>query len=426
MSVERRKTSGFWYSVVQIRGKRLVRRLDAPVRGEPGSREFEASRTAAQAEERALKAQVSAGGAAYHRRVADALEAEAAAQAGQFGKTPFADSDGVWKAWLRRKGVSDAWAGISLARLRKFAAWAIRHGAANVEDVTEAQAAAYLRELHKGKAMPGTFNSTRTLLSSLYGPHGVSQRAGWNPFAGVARKPNQGRAVHRIPYSRAELEKLIAACDRSIVGPVTAAACTGLRCADACLLEWAKVDLAGGFLRDMRIRKTGAVLDIPILPMLRREIEKAKGTRGGSRGGKTEGRGAGGEGEGVKRISNVQCPISNVQRKARGRYVWPGAARMALGTSDGLNWRMRKALKRAGLERLAERNGSGIRRANVRGWHSLKTTFITEALNNGMPMEILRKIVGNSTLEVVREHYYQPDKARLAEEMRRAMGEFGA
>lgn len=60
------------------------------------------------------------------------------------------------------------------------------------------------------------------------------------------------------------------------------------------------------------------------------------------------------------------------------------------------------------------------------GWHSLKTTFITEALNAGVPIEMLRKIVGNNAVDVVRAHYYQPDKAALTAELTRALGTWGA
>lgn len=39
---------------------------------------------------------------------------------------------------------------------------------------------------------------------------------------------------------------------------------------------------------------------------------------------------------------------------------------------------------------------------------------------------MLRKIVGNSTVDVVLKHYYQPDKDRMAAEMRRALMDWGA
>ena len=45
------------------------------------------------------------------------------------------------------------------------------------------------------------------------------------------------------------------------------------------------------------------------------------------------------------------------------------------------------------------------RRGSLCGWHSFRTTFCTLALANGVPMEILRKITGHRTAEIVLKHY---------------------
>lgn len=44
-------------------------------------------------------------------------------------------------------------------------------------------------------------------------------------------------------------------------------------------------------------------------------------------------------------------------------------------------------------------------RGSLCGWHSFRTTFCTLALANGVPMEILRKITGHRTGEIVLKHY---------------------
>ena len=45
--------------------------------------------------------------------------------------------------------------------------------------------------------------------------------------------------------------------------------------------------------------------------------------------------------------------------------------------------------------------GAGILRASVRDFHSFRTTFVTLALMRGMPLDIVRKITGHKTAEVV-------------------------
>jgi transposase len=50
------------------------------------------------------------------------------------------------------------------------------------------------------------------------------------------------------------------------------------------------------------------------------------------------------------------------------------------------------------------------RRASLRGWHSFRTTWITLALANGLPMEIVRRVTGHTTVDVVLKHYFRPDR----------------
>lgn len=401
MAVERRATSGFWYARWWVNGQRVCRRLDARVAGVPGSAEFEASRAEAKAEEKRLRGAAAMREASFHRRMADALEGEARDQS----RMAWRSLDEIGRHFENmKKGrvMSGGWRRTCMARLKAFAAAMKAKGAETLEQVSEGMAGDYMAALSAKGVAPATFNSTLDLLKGFY-----SGRQ--NPFDGIRRRPV--RSESRVPFTRDELDRLVAACPDWMRGPVVAAACSGMRRGDACRLKWACVDIAGGFLRDVRVNKTGAVVDVPLLPMLRRELEQAEiGDRG-------QGTGDGKKETGGRRQKN---------KPKQGRYVWPEAARMAERNPNGLNWRMKKALSASGLPMMAGRNGSGMRQANLRGWHSLKTTFITEALNNGMPVPMLRKIVGNSTVDVVLRHYYQPDKARMAEEMRKALGAFGA
>ena len=57
-------------------------------------------------------------------------------------------------------------------------------------------------------------------------------------------------------------------------------------------------------------------------------------------------------------------------------------------------------------------------RGSLCGWHSFRTTFCTLALANGVPMEILRKITGHRTAEIVLKHYDR----RGRDAMRKAIG----
>jgi hypothetical protein len=60
-----------------------------------------------------------------------------------------------------------------------------------------------------------------------------------------------------------------------------------------------------------------------------------------------------------------------------------------------------------------------LKRGSVRGWHSFRTTFVTRALSAGMPEELVRRVTGHTTVDVVRTHYLQPDREDFRREFER-------
>ena len=53
-----------------------------------------------------------------------------------------------------------------------------------------------------------------------------------------------------------------------------------MRRGDCCLLQWDDVDLKQGFIT-VKTAKTGETVDIPVLPMLREELERGRTATGG-------------------------------------------------------------------------------------------------------------------------------------------------
>lgn len=62
----------------------------------------------------------------------------------------------------------------------------------------------------------------------------------------------------------------------------------------------------------------------------------------------------------------------------------------------------------------------GAHAASLYGWHSLRATFVVLALNEGLPLEDVRRIVGHTTADMTLE-YYNPTKTIAAERFRRRM-----
>ena len=68
-----------------------------------------------------------------------------------------------------------------------------------------------------------------------------------------------------------------------------------------------------------------------------------------------------------------------------------------------------------GLEITRKKNG--CQKSSLKDFHSLRTTWITMALSAGVPMELVRRVTGHSTVEVVLKHYFRLKR----EEFRRAL-----
>jgi hypothetical protein len=59
----------------------------------------------------------------------------------------------------------------------------------------------------------------------------------------------------------------------------------------------------------------------------------------------------------------------------------------------------------------------GKRSASIRDFHSFRVTWVTVALTAGVPLELVTKVTGHKTVEIVMKHYFQPGR----EDFRRAL-----
>lgn len=57
-----------------------------------------------------------------------------------------------------------------------------------------------------------------------------------------------------------------------------------------------------------------------------------------------------------------------------------------------------------------EKRGDGKRAASIRDWHALRTTWVTLALSAGVPIELVRRVTGHATTEIVLKHYFKPNR----------------
>jgi len=64
---------------------------------------------------------------------------------------------------------------------------------------------------------------------------------------------------------------------------------------------------------------------------------------------------------------------------------------------------------------------TGQRRASVRDFHSFRVTWVTLALTAGVPLELVQKVTGHKTTDIVLKHYFQPGKEAFRQALQSAM-----
>lgn len=58
----------------------------------------------------------------------------------------------------------------------------------------------------------------------------------------------------------------------------------------------------------------------------------------------------------------------------------------------------------------ADLESGRMKKVSIRGWHSFRTTWITVALMHGVPMELVRRVTGHTSDEIVTSHYFKPGR----------------
>jgi integrase len=321
---------------------------------------------------------------------------------------------------------------------------------------------------------PKTWNDILKLLRATFKRLHPHLNDGSNPFYGLVTKATE--TVNREPFTIEELKAILDGCaDDDFIRPVIVTGmCTAMRRGDCCLLKWKDVDHKEGFIT-VKTAKTGETVDIPMFPMLRDELAKARAAAG------------------------------------KSKFCFPEAAEMYDNNPDGITWRVKQVLGRA-FERLAIANGkalpqvsadeararglayidglggtakaermravftaymdgqginevmaatgasrgsvsghlneiegaigcavvrgrrvapktdtlqadreNGQRKASVRDFHSFRVTWITLALAAGVPLELVQRVTGHRTVEVVMKHYFRPGREDFRQTIMKAM-----
>jgi len=318
MALEMKKSSKWWYARFMINGKLRRVNLDIEIEGKrpPSLADIANWQNAAfqrsygrakNKHDTMLKGDVS------KRHVEELSQRIIEAKTG--ARLDFVKVAAVPEAWAalpRKRPPCPQYAGTAKKKLRQFADF-IHQNYPEAEDLAAVQSKhvqVFLDNEAKRGISPRTWNITLKLLKTVFRRLEPNADAYRNFLKDASEKDED--TIHREPFKDDEIEAILAAAhnDELMRGPIVTALCTAMRRGDCAQLKWESVDLGAGFV-EVRTSKTGETAEIPILPALREELSRTP--RGAS------------------------------------EYVFPEAAAMYKKTPDGLNWRLRDILIKAGF-----------------------------------------------------------------------------
>lgn len=383
MALELRKDSKWWYGRFEVSGRKFAKNLGIQIRGAvppslklTSDKAFERSREMAQAKFDQLQEDMK------RRKSTEEIvrEVHRIRTGGTFEALPIADLFERWKAIPRRKKPSEGYVKNAKGVFERFVSYLADNykNTKELADVRASMVEAFMDAEDRRGVSEKTYNNTLILLRSCCESLGKAAGSPENPFAGLPTK--EEHTVHRKPFTAEELATIAKlAKQEEFIGPIIlTGVCTAMRKGDCCLLKWESVDLKERFIA-VKTSKTGETVRIPILPLFAECLEKAA-----------------------------------EKREPGQKYVFPEQAMMYQTNPDGITWRAKQLYIQAGFDveepPVGEVGPKRLKKASLRDFHSLRVTWVTLALASGVPIEIVQKVTGHQTTQVVLKHYFQPGK----------------
>jgi integrase len=473
MSLVMRKTSKWWYGRYKIDGKEFVKNLQVEIRGvrpaslkETGSVHFENSRGEAQSALNNLIGEVRSGKS--ETKLAEAVYEARAGKKLTRHKTK--DLSSVWKNKPRKRPPSKEHSKQVIGKLDRLTDYLAENfpSLTYVEQLRHEHIKAFLDGLESEGLTAETWNKYLITIKS------VLRRAGSSAADDIILK--EVETIFREPYSIDELNAIFDAAkssDELIYHLAVTAATTAMRRKDCCFLSWDSVDFADGFIT-VKTSKTGVTVDIPMADLLLDVLKAQEGNKSEyvfpeakalyesdptaiTRRFKQVLRIAGFGKDPVeyksddysveelvnkahelyvgKKLKHVVAVVENycsglsMKRSAEAASVTISTASLYLNDLEEatgkaiIRGKMRKVegspKSRRGEIQRERKNGKLA--ASIRDFHSFRTTWVTLALMNGMPIETVRKVTGHKTADIVTKHYFKPHRAELKRAMQKTL-----
>ena len=289
-------------------------------------------------------------------------------------KLPINELWTVFEKKLKNDDVGSSTSSIYENAVNKLVEWMNEHMVKYANDINSKIAEEYLSHL-SGYVGAATYNIRLVLFKriwkSIHGDYFIINDV-WESFK--KKKVPKGS---RKTVSNVDIGKILSKADTfDMKLLIMIGIYTGLRISDCALLKWNDVDMDNKILKVLPIKTKKhmeAPIEIPIHPTLMKLLEEA------------------------------------LQNNDDSGYV---SKENAEGYLRGhIGDRVVKLFKKCGIETSKEVDG---KRKLVCGFHSLRHTFISMAINNGMSPLLIQKIVGHASVSMT-EAYFHDNLDKMAE-----------
>lgn len=266
--------------------------------------------------------------------------------------------DEAWQAYIsapENAAQSTRARGIDSAIWTAFVKFTKKHSAAYlVDDITENLASDYFTDINS-RLSPSSVNRHMRVLKRVWRINKVEPNP-WAEFRRLDVIPIQRRAL-----SKAEVDLLISKADGELRTLFILGVYTGLRLGDCQRFRWESV--AGDRIM-VRTSKTKRIAALPIHPLLKEAMGAPK----------------------------------------KEGYLLPELAAMPIWS---LTYRVQRHFAACGFT-TRQKRANGLRSGVVVGFHSLRSTFITRLGEAGVPLAVVREMVGHVS-EEMSQRYFRAD-----------------
>ena len=308
-----------------------------------------------------------------HERIAvllkekEAIEAKIARLQGLAApKLTLGDLAEAYTSSPRRKDHSQKQLGHYIQLIDSFVAWA---GDAKmpVEDIDDKTVERYAQSLG-AKVAGTTYNIKINMLDAVWRALEKSHGIASNPWATLPRKRKD---VHtKRVLTHAEIDRILSFAKGEMRDLIIIGLRTGLRLGDACQLKWDAFQKDGTL--EVPTQKTGAVVHIPSASLL-----------------------------------------ADLGRQKKRGYIVPSMARAYLKSTGGASAKVTQLFEAAGIATHVKKAGWKRQRAEV-SFHSLRHTFVTRALESGIPQAVVQALVGHTNKLMTEKYTHIGNEAVVA------------